>query len=251
MNSSSLSSKPLSFPDGTPKGPGAIPALTGWPPLRKNPGAICYEDDFFLILNKPAGMLVHPTAREDGSTLWNYVRRYYDSQGLSLGIHPVSRLDRFTSGLVIFAKYASLQAALSHQSLLKEYLAVTVGAPPARHGILEDPIARKEGSIIEREVRPDGKPCRTEYEVLERHGDLSLVQCRLYTGRTHQVRVHFAHAGFPLWQDHLYGAPGEQARHGLHAWRVGFRHPRTGRWLEITTALPEDLREALREGKAR
>jgi 23S rRNA-/tRNA-specific pseudouridylate synthase len=84
----SLPRKPLCFPDGTPKGPGAIPALADWPPLQDNPGAICYEDDYFLVLNKPAGMLVHPTAREDGYTLWNYVRRYYDFRGLSSASTP-------------------------------------------------------------------------------------------------------------------------------------------------------------------
>ena len=235
------------FPDGTPKGTGENPYIAGWPELAENPSAICYEDASFLVLNKPAGMLVHPTAREDGCTLWNYVKRYYAYRGLDLGLHPVSRLDRFTSGLVVFAKKPRMQAALAHQDPLKEYLAVTVGAPPQAHGILDAPIARKEGSIIEREINPAGKPCRTEYWLLRRCGPLSLVRCRLYTGRTHQIRVHFAAAGFPLWHDHLYGTPGEQARHGLHAWKIGFRHPVTGRRLEITAELPPDLVAALKE----
>lgn len=213
--------------------------------LKDNPGAIAYEDPHLLVLVKPAGMLVHPTVREDGYTLYNYVQRYYEDCGLELGLHPVSRLDRNTSGLVIFAKYPAVQARFARQEIGKEYLALVTGTLPERHGVIDAPIARKPGSIIERCVSPEGKEARTGYTVLSHHDDITLVRAVLHTGRTHQIRVHFAHLGCPLWHDNLYGNPGPQLRHGLHAWKLAFRHPVTGKKLVITSALPPDLRQVL------
>ena len=109
---------------------------------------VFYEDEYLLIVNKPAGMLVHPTVKEDGSTLYNYVAHYYKQQGLLHNIHPVSRLDRNTSGLVIFAKEPRIQFLLSQQEVIKKYLGIVTGTLPADSGIIEAPIARKEGSII-------------------------------------------------------------------------------------------------------
>ncbi|WP_418527805.1 RluA family pseudouridine synthase, partial [Phascolarctobacterium faecium] len=111
---------------------------------------VFYEDEYLLIVNKPAGMLVHPTVKEDGSTLYNYVAHYYKQQGLLHNIHPVSRLDRNTSGLVIFAKEPRIQFLLSQQEVIKKYLGIVTGTLPADSGIIEAPISRKEGSIIER-----------------------------------------------------------------------------------------------------
>lgn len=113
-------------------------------------GTIYYEDGFMLVINKPAGMLVHPTVKEDGSTLYNFVKRYYEARNIESGLHPVSRLDRNTSGLVVFAKQPRIQFLLSQQQMVKKYLGITVNLPPAAEGIIEAPIARKEGSIIER-----------------------------------------------------------------------------------------------------
>ena len=234
---------------------------------------IRYEDEALLIVDKPPGILVHPTTKENQETLSVQISRYYQQQGWHLNLHPVSRLDRNTSGLVVFAKLPEIQGQLIRQGMQKEYFALVTGIPPAKHGIIDSPIARKPGSIIEREINPDGKPCKTEYWVIsssEKSIDnkrnaavtftntashpastvssaraetqISLVRCRLYTGRTHQIRVHFASIGCPLWHDNLYGKiPGPPQRHGLHAYKIAFVHPWTHTTLEITSALPEDM----------
>ena len=238
---------------------------------------IRYEDEALLVVSKPPGILVHPTTKEDANTLSALVSRYYRKQGWSLNLHPVSRLDRNTSGLVVFAKLPEIQGQLIKQGMQKEYLALITGALPFGHGIIDFPIARKPGSIIEREISSDGKPSKTEYWVISttnRYFEdkteaalpytyaadvpsgpaasaaknvtrLSLVRCRLFTGRTHQIRVHFASIGCPLWHDNLYGKiPGPPLRHGLHAYKISFEHPWTHTTLEITSALPEDLNRA-------
>ena len=210
------------------------------------PDMIAYEDDFLLVLDKPAGMLVHPTVSERGDTLYDYVKDYYERRSITAGIHPVSRLDRNTSGLVIFAKEPIVQFWLSRQEVDKEYLALTQGRLQQTQGIIEAPIARKEGSIIERCVDYErGKYAKTAYEVLGYYGGNTLLRVRLYTGRTHQIRVHLAHIGHPLVDDNLYGTPGPQSRHALHAYRLAFKHPVSDDFLEITRILPADLRKIL------
>ncbi len=243
---------------------------------------IRYEDEALLVVNKPPGILVHPTTKEDADTLCARISRYYRQQGWLLDLHPVSRLDRYTSGLVVFAKLPEIQGHLIKQGMQKEYLALVTGILPSGHGIIDSPIARKPGSIIEREINAEGRPCKTEYWVIsstdrfldgkadanvpdlystvplscsvtsaaksEEH--LSLVQCRLFTGRTHQIRVHFASIGCPLWHDNLYGKiPGPPLRHGLHAYKISFRHPWTYTTLEITSALPDDLNLAWQKNR--
>lgn len=209
------------------------------------PGTIAYEDDYLLIIDKPPGMLIHPTVNESGCTLYDHVAAYYKEQGIDRGIHPVSRLDRNTSGLVIFAKEPVIQFWLSQQQIDKEYLAIVTGTLPAKAGVIEAPIARKEGSIIERCVSYKGKYAKTAYKALLHKGDKTLVQLRLYTGRTHQIRVHMAHIGCPLYNDNLYGTPGPQSRHALHAYKLAFIHPVSDKPLEITRALPKDLRKII------
>lgn len=210
------------------------------------PDMIAYEDDFLLVLDKPAGMLVHPTVSERGGTLYDYVKDYYEHSSITADIHPVSRLDRNTSGLVIFAKEPIVQFWLSQQEVDKEYLALAQGRLQQTQGIIEAPIARKEGSIIERCVDYEcGKYAKTAYEVLGYYGGNTLLRVRLYTGRTHQIRVHLAHIGHPLVDDNLYGTPGPQSRHALHAYRLAFKHPVSDNFLEITRILPADLRKIL------
>lgn len=209
------------------------------------PGTVYYEDDFMLVINKPAGMLVHPTVKEDGSTLYNFVKRYYEAHNIESGLHPVSRLDRNTSGLVVFAKQPRIQFLLSQQQMVKKYLGITAKFPPAAEGIIEAPIARKEGSIIERCISESGKYARTDYRVLFTSKNMALAELTLHTGRTHQIRVHLAHIGSPLYNDNLYGTPGPQSRHALHASYLKFTHPVTGRVLEISCGLPEDLRKII------
>lgn len=244
------------------------------PDFRLDSSTILYEDDYLLVINKPPHMLVHPTVKEDGNTLYNYVKAYYENKGIKADIHPVSRLDRNTSGLVIFAKEPVIQFWLSQQNVAKEYLALVQGTPEPDEGFIEAPIARKEGSIIERCVDYErGKAAKTYYKVLETYelpeqeiseqeiseqepntGEsallktevtLSLVQLRLYTGRTHQIRVHMAHIGCPLVNDNLYGTPGPMGRHALHAYKLAFIHPVSDEPLELTCELPEDLKALL------
>ena len=207
---------------------------------------IAYEDDFLLIIDKPAGMLVHPTVSQWDGTLYDLVKDYYAAKGIKADIHPVSRLDKNTSGLVIFAKEPIIQFWLSQQEIVKEYLAIAQGHITEPYGIITAPIARKEGSIIERCVDYErGKEAKTAYTVLGYYGGNTLIKLQLFTGRTHQIRVHMAHLGHPLVDDNLYGTPGPQSRHALHAYRLAFKHPVGDFWLEITRILPDDLRKIL------
>ena len=207
---------------------------------------IAYEDDFLLIIDKPAGMLVHPNVSQWEGTLYDLVKSYYAHKGITADIHPVSRLDKNTSGLVIFAKEPIIQFWLSQAEVVKEYVAIAQGHLAEQQGIIDAPIARKEGSIIERCVDFErGKEAKTAYMVLGYYGDNTLIKLRLFTGRTHQIRVHMAHIGHPLVDDNLYGTPGPQSRHALHAYRLAFKHPVGDMQLEITRTLPEDLRKIL------
>lgn len=203
---------------------------------------IAYEDDYLLIIDKPAGMLVHPTTIEAGTSLYDFVKTYYQEKGIMADIHPVLRLDRNTSGLVIFAKEPIIQFWLSQQNIHKEYLALCYDNFSATKGIVEAPIARNLESIIERCVDFErGKYAKTAYEVLARRNGKALVRLKLFTGRTHQIRVHMAYIGCPLVNDNLYGTPGPQARHALHAYKLSLKHPVGDYLLEITRALPEEL----------
>ena len=220
-----------------------------WQPVLPQvltPSMLAYEDDFMLILDKPAGMLVHPTVSQWTGTLYDLVKAYYAERGITADIHPVSRLDRNTSGLVIFAKEPVIQFWLSQGEVVKEYLAIAQGHLQDEQGLIDAPIARKEGSIIERCVDfTRGKEAQTAYQVLGYYGPNTLLKIRLFTGRTHQIRVHMAYLGHPLVDDNLYGVPGPQSRHALHAYRLAFKHPVGDFWLEITRILPDDLRKIL------
>lgn len=210
---------------------------------------IVYEDADLIVLDKPAGILVHPTTSTAVGTLSNYLAGYYLQKQIVAGIHPVSRLDRNTSGLVLFVKKSQWQYQLPPNTLHKEYLAILQGVPPASSGSINGKIARKPGSIIERMISPDGKEAHSLYHVLAVYGSLALVQFSLLTGRTHQIRVHAASLGSPLYGDNLYGTPGPQARHALHSWRLSFLHPRTKALLQFSSPLPEDLLAIIRQNR--
>ena len=212
--------------------------------LNLTPDMIAYEDDFFLIIDKPPGMLVHPTTYEEGNTVYDLVQRYYEAKGLKFTLHPISRLDRNTSGLVTFAKEPIIQTWMAKRQVVKEYLGLIQGVPAEKFGIIEAPLARTTESIITRCVDFErGKYAKTAYEVLSSRKNISLVKFRLFTGRTHQIRVHMAYIGHPLYNDNLYGTPGPQARHALHAYRLAFKHPVSDNEIEITRNLAKDLQK--------
>ena len=190
---------------------------------------IVYEDEVILVLNKPKGIAVHPSIRHFEDSLASGVKYYFESIGIHKKIRPVNRLDLNTSGLIVFAKNEYVQENLIKQmqtkTFTKEYLAIVTGILDNKKGIIDKPIARKEGSIIERCVSETGQRAITEYEVIKEVCNnskiisaasnicklkseiekYSLVKCKLLTGRTHQIRVHFAYIGHPLLGDSLYG----------------------------------------------
>ncbi|MBQ8682605.1 MAG: RluA family pseudouridine synthase [Selenomonadales bacterium] len=212
-------------------------------PLR-----ILYEDEFLLVIDKPAGMLVHPTVSEDGTSVGNLVTHYYQQKGLSIAFHPIHRLDRGTSGILAIAKVAHIQQILStqnHRQMMRTYLALVHGTLPPR-GSITAPIARKEGSIIERTVSTDGQDAHTDYETLLSRDGLSLVRLTLHTGRTHQIRVHMASIGHPLIGDDLYGSPYQDfPRQALHSAQLSFVHPITRQEIRIRSSLPNDMTHLL------
>ena len=206
---------------------------------------IRYEDDWLLVINKPAGQLVHPTTQEAHGTLANAVLFHYEQQGEAHAYHPVHRLDRETSGLVLIAKQPQIQYKLSPKGVKtfhREYLALIPGELTPSAGTVDAPIARALPSIILRKVSPDGQSARTHYETLRTNHQISLVHLTLETGRTHQIRVHMAHLGHPLLGDDLYGGTRERIdRQALHACRLSFTHPMTGQAISLEAPLPADM----------
>ncbi len=197
----------------------------GVEPQPEVPVRIVYEDDFALVLDKPAGLAVHPTLNYPGNTLANGYAALMASRGRSPVFRPVNRIDKDTSGLVLAAKHA-YAAPLLAGHVAKLYLAVAEGELPLGPGVIDAPIGRQGGSIIGRCVTPGGKPSRTEYTVQCVRGGLSLAACVPVTGRTHQIRVHFASLGHPLAGDVLYGGTRERiGRQALHCARQTFAVP--------------------------
>lgn len=207
---------------------------------------IIYEDEGMLILNKPAGISTHPSILHFSDSLSNGVKYYFDSIGLHKKIRPVNRLDLHTSGLIIFAKNEYIQECLIKQMenniLKKEYACLVKGHLEAKKGVINKPIARKEGSIIERCIDGSGKTAITHYEVIEEFSDYSLVKCLLETGRTHQIRVHFASIGHPLIGDSLYGEK-SNLRDGqaLSCVELTFIHPINKKIMEFKIPFVEKM----------
>ncbi len=232
--------------------PGDIVTVT-WPETttitaEDLPLSIAYEDEWLLAADKPAGMLVHPASGQPAGTLANAVIHYYRQKNYACGFHPVNRLDRNTSGLVLIAKRPDIQHWLNQnqQQVLKTYLAIAAGRPQPASGTLNLPIGRKSGSIIEREVTPAGQQAITHYSLLAAYENASLLEIILETGRTHQIRVHFSHIGCPLLGDDLYGGPANLIqRQALHAAKLRLLHPITQQIIEIVSPLPVDLTDLL------
>ena len=205
---------------------------------------ILYEDEIFLVVNKPAGMIVHPTHRAARNTLVHAVAGYFERRGEAAGIHPLYRLDRDTTGIVILAKSARIQHVMTqhHGQIYREYLALVQGHLDRPSGRIDMPIARDITRANHWQVRADGRRALTEYENIASWPSYSLLKIHLLTGRTHQIRVHFAALGHPLLGDTAYdGSCDTIPRQALHAWRVHFFHPDTGKEIRIEAPIPEDM----------
>ena len=212
---------------------------------------IIYEDEALLILDKPAGIAVHPSISHYTDSLANGVKYYFDTIGLKRKIRPVNRLDLNTSGLIVFAKNEYVQECLIQQmqtnEFKKEYLAIVHGIFENVQGTINLPIARKENSIIERCISENGQEAITHYEVLKTSNVLSLVHCILQTGRTHQIRVHMSAIGHSLVGDTLYGSDFSDSitRQALHSYKISFIHPISHQIVSFTSELPDDIKSSI------
>jgi len=202
---------------------------------------ILYEDDHLIALNKPAGIVVHPSYKNTAGTLFNTVLWHVrDRPQLRPGL--VSRLDKHTSGLMLVALSPAVHTRLQRADIRKEYLAIVRGVPRPPHGSIDLPLARDADDRRRVTVTEGGARSLTRYELLASHDDLSLVRCELVTGRTHQIRVHLAAHGWPILGDEVYGEPDSRiARQALHAWRITFEHPVSGAAMQLIAPLPPDM----------
>jgi len=234
----------LSDPEGTPQ---PVPA--------PGPLDIVYEDEDLVVVNKAPGVLVHPSHGHFDNTVGNFLMAHFHQNDSAAGFHPVHRLDKGTSGLLVAAKHPYGQERLKNQlhtgAFRRVYLAVCDNTPFPAEGAVDAPIGTADTSQLRREVRPDGKSARTRYRVLSVHGPRALVELELETGRTHQIRVHMAHIGCPLTGDFLYGAEDRAliGRPALHSARLELAHPISGERLEFSCALPEDMLQCLQPAR--
>ena len=209
------------------------------------PLTILYEDDHILAVDKPAGMLIHPSRSRDTGTLANRVIGHYRRTGQRSAFHPLTRLDRDTFGVVLIAKNSHIHALLQQTPLQKTYQALCFGSFPMDSGIIDAPIERRPLPSLLRYICPTGKPSRTRVRVLERFDGHTLAALEPLTGRTHQLRLHCAHVGCPILGDPQYGTAESQAysrqfgytHQRLCAKRIEFLHPLTGEPLTITSHL--------------
>ena len=207
---------------------------------------IVYEDECLLIINKPPNIAIHPSMLHYDNSLSNGVKYYFNLIGLHKKIRPVNRLDRNTSGLVIFAKNEYVQEFLIKEMQIKtfskEYLAILEGTLDKKQGTINAPIARKKDSIIERCVDNSGDNSITHYKVLKEFDNFSLVNFKLETGRTHQIRVHSSYIGHPILGDDLYGNKSNLInRQALHSYKISFIHPKTRRKMHFEINMPQDM----------
>lgn len=222
---------------------------------------VLYEDDDVIVLNKPAGILVHPAGQTKTNTLANYLAYYFKQKQNMLTIRPLHRLDRDTSGCVLFAKSAKAQSALAQDlatgNIHRRYEALITGKGAALaerypDGRIDLPIGRDPYKQNQRKVTATGQSAITCFKMIEDLGDCLLLELDLETGRTHQIRVHFSHIGFPVLGDKMYGIASRLIkRQALHAKYLEFKHPVTGKLIKVEAALPEDFTNAIKTIKDR
>lgn len=222
-------------------------------PPTKLPLDIIYEDEDLLVLNKPAGMPIHPSLNNYTNSIANALAYYFQSQGKPFIFRCCNRLDRDTSGLTIVSKHLVSGSILSdmtkYREVHREYLAIARGSVTPSEGTIQAPLGRKEGTIIERTVDWEhGEDAVTHYKVVKEANGNSLVSLRLETGRTHQIRIHMKYLGYPLIGDYLYNPDMEyMTRQALHSHHMEFTHPITGEHMSFTAPLPEDMARVMQE----
>ena len=218
-------------------------------PPEHDPITILYEDEHLLAVDKEPGMLIHPSRSRLTGTLANRVWGYYQRTGQKCAFHPMTRLDRDTSGIVLLAKNSHVHTLLQTAPMVKTYHALVFGIPAEDCGSIDAPIARKPLPSLLREIHPEGKPSLTEYEVLERTEKLCKLNLRPITGRTHQLRLHCAHIGCPILGDPQYGSEESQVYSAtigltyqqLCAVSLEFPHPITGVPMKLTSRMDVNL----------
>lgn len=214
------------------------------------PVSIVYEDDIFLVVNKPSGMLVHSDGNNTDHTLCNAVKAYYDETGQCHLVRPIHRLDVETSGLVLFCKepffLPLLDSQLSEKRIHREYQAIVQGIMKRKEWTIQTGIAKDRHHSNKMRVDKNGKAAKTSVSLLQQYKDFALVRCQLYTGRTHQIRVHLASIHHPILSDSLYGkADSRIHRCALHAYQLSFPHPLTSDIMTCTCTLPNDMKSLL------
>jgi 23S rRNA pseudouridine1911/1915/1917 synthase len=210
---------------------------------------IIYEDADLIVINKAAGMIVHPVGVHTNGTLANALVHHWQITNQSASFHPVHRLDRFTSGIIVIAKnpwaHQQLSRQIEESHFHRLYFAICQGLPTRKSAKISAPL-QLAGQGFRWEVTNEGKPAITRYRVLAQTTNVSLLAVKLFTGRTHQIRAHFAYLGIPLWGDSIYDQNGSPTlRPALHAVRLSFIHPRYQTRLQFTAPLPEDLQQVL------
>lgn len=214
---------------------------------------IIYEDDDLVIIQKPSGMVVHPTFNHTTGTLVNALLHRYGNKlsTLSGPLRPgiVHRLDKDTSGLIVAAKHDEAHRILQEQfrmkTAIREYMAICHGVIKQHEGTIDAPIGRDPNNRLKRAVVSGGRHAITHFKVIERFDRYTFIHCRLETGRTHQIRVHMSYIGYPLIGDYFYGPRNTYSTHGqyLHAYKLGFVHPTTGEEMIFTTDVPDEFEQ--------
>ena len=218
-------------------------------PAQDGPLTILYEDDHLLAVDKPAGMLIHPSRSRFTDTLANYVLGYYEKTGQNSAFHPLTRLDRDTFGVVLLAKNSHIHSLLMNSQVKKTYHAWVCGEPESQEGIIDAPIGRRPLPSLLRQVMEGGKPSVTEYRVLEQRGELCKLELNPITGRTHQLRVHCSYMDFPILGDPQYGNEKSTeisrklgiSTQLLCAKELRFSHPIGGQMMEISSGFSGEI----------